>query len=344
MGIKFEKDYILKVLEDIIGIDSPSGFTKEVVAKLKEYADELGFENYITPKGNFIIKVSEGKERNLGIAAHVDTLGLMVRSISGDGTLKFTNIGGPILPTLDGEYCKIYTRDGKVYSGTVLSDSPAVHVHPEASTGSRTNENMHVKIDEIVYTKEDVEKLGISAGDYICYDPKFEITGSGFIKSRFLDDKLSSAILMGVLKYIKDEDLKFDFGLQFLFSTYEEVGHGMSYMPAEINELLAVDMGCVGLDLNCTEQDVSICAKDSSGPYDYDMVSKFIELSKENDLNYAVDIYPRYNSDVSAALRGGNNIKGALIGPAVASSHGMERSHMDAVENAYKLIIHYLQA
>ena len=128
-----------------------------------------------------------------------------------------------------------------------------------------------------------------------------------------------------------------------IISTYEEVGHGSSNIPENISELIAVDMGCIGDDLACSEYDVSICAKDSSGPYDYEIISKFIELAKSNDLNYAVDIYPFYGSDVSAALRGGNDIKGGLIGPGVHASHGMERSHKMAIDSTIKLILAYLQ-
>lgn len=201
---------------------------------------------------------------------------------------------------------------------------------------------MEVRIDEVVHSKADVEKLGINNGDFICIDTKTQITESGFIKSRFLDDKISATALMGVLKYLKDNNITPQRDLVIMFSTYEEVGHGASCLPEEVEELLAVDMGCIGTDLACTEQDVSICAKDSSGPYDYEMITRLVELSKENKLNYAVDIYPQYGSDVSAALRGGNDIKGALIGPGVHASHGMERTHYDGVESTMKLVVSYI--
>lgn len=201
---------------------------------------------------------------------------------------------------------------------------------------------MHVRIDECVSSKKEAEELGIMPGDYICIDPKTTITPSGFIKSRFLDDKLSVAILYGLLKTMKEEFIIPRDTWYFLISTYEEVGHGCAYIPEEIEEVIAVDMGCIGKDLSCTERDVSICAKDSSGPYDYQMTTKLINLAKDNELSYAVDIYPFYSSDVSASFRGGQDIRGALIGPGVAASHGMERSHVDAVENTMKLLIAYM--
>lgn len=335
-------DYILKILKDIMAIDSPSGFTKDVIAYCEKEAKQLGFQTQKTNKGNLEIFVDGQDDYTVGFCAHVDTLGLMVRSIQNNGTLSFTNVGGPLVPTLDGEYCKIITREQHVYTGTILSNSPAAHVFKDARTLERSCDTMHIRIDEIVKSKVDVEKLGICNGDYIAIDTKTTITDSGFIKSRFLDDKMSVAILFGMLKTLSKNQLKPAHNLLLMISTFEEVGHGSSYIPECICELIAVDMGCIGLDLACSEYDVSICAKDGSGPYDYDMTTRLIHLAKKHQLQYAVDIYPFYSSDVSAALRGGHNIKGALIGPGVGASHGMERTHIQAVENTLKLILAYI--
>jgi len=333
---------ILNYIEKLMAIDSPTGYCEKVINYVNSEVKKMGFKTIVSNKGNLIIEVGKGKDA-LGICAHVDTLGLMVRSIKSDGTLAITKLGGPILPTLDGEYCKIYTRNNKVYTGTILSNSPAIHVYDDASKLERTEQNMSIRIDEVVKCKEDVEKLGISNGDIIAYDPKTTFTKSGFVKSRFLDDKLSVAIILKVLDDISKKKLKVNRKLYFLISTYEEVGHGMAWIPNDITELLAVDMGCIGLDLACSEYDVSICAKDSGGPYDYNIVSKLIELAKKNKLSYAIDIYPHYGSDVTSALGAGNNIKGALIGAGVMASHGMERTHSKAIEATYILLEKYLE-
>lgn len=341
--MNFDKNYVLNTLTDILKTDSPSGFTKGVMYKIEAYAKELGFTFEMTQKGNGIITIPGiDASKTIGVSAHVDTLGAMVRSIKSDGRLAFTKVGGPILPTLDSELCKVYTRTEKVYTGTFFSNSPAIHVYNDASTLARNEENMEVILDQMVKTKEETLALDINNGDYICIDPKTIITENGFIKSRFLDDKLSVAIIFGVLKYMVDHQIQPQYNVKVLISTFEEVGHGMAYIPEDISEILAVDMGCIGKDLTCTEYDVSICAKDSSGPYDYEMTSKLIELAKENQLQYAVDIYPSYSSDASAALKGGNNIKAALIGSGVFASHGYERAHYQGVENSMKLLTLYL--
>ena len=338
-----DNKYFNNILEEIIKIDSCTGFTHLAIEHLKQEAIKLGFKVSLSMKGNLIVEV-EGidNENAIGICAHVDTLGLMVRSIKSDGKLSFSRLGGPQLNTLDGEYCKIYTRDMKVYTGTILSNSPSSHVYKDAGSLERTEENMEIRIDEIVKSSDDTKKLGIFNGDFICIDPKLEITKNGFIKSRFLDDKLSVAILFDVLNSISNNKIKLKQKTYFIFTVYEEVGHGNSWIPSDIKSLLGVDMGCIGSDLECTEYDVSICAKDSSGPYDYGMTTELINISKKLKLNYAVDTYPMYGSDVSAALRGSNNIKGALIGPGVSASHGMERSHINGVRATIKLIENFI--
>lgn len=336
---------ILTFAKEILDIPSPSGFTTNVInylidnhlSTLKD--EKLSYEKL--NNGNLLVTLKGKTDYTIGISAHVDTLGAMVCGINSDGTLKFSVVGGPILPTYDGEYCQIITRKGKIYTGTFLSNAPAIHVHKEATTLPRNESTMHIRLDELVHSKKDVLDLGIANGDYIALEPKTQITESGFIKSRFLDDKLSVAIIFKMLELFIKEKITPKNTLKVVISTYEEVGFGSSYMP-KIDEMLAVDMGCVGEHLEGSEEKVSICAKDSGGPYNYDMNTKLINLSDREKLDYAIDIFPHYSSDVIAALRGGNNIRGALIGSGVAASHGMERSHIKGVENTFKLLVNYV--
>lgn len=343
MELSINKEYVLNTAKELLQFHSPTGFCFDIMETIAERAKNFGYAFETNNKGCGIITIpGKSNEKVVGLSAHVDTLGAMVRSITSDGKLKFTLLGGPIVPTLDSEYCKIRTREGKIYTGTFLSTSPAIHVFADSTTKKRDPENMEIRIDEVVKSKEDVEKLGICPGDFVFIDPKTTVTESGFLKSRFIDDKGSVACLMGLLELMSREKITPNYTTKILISTYEEVGHGASSIPSDITEMISVDMGCIGDDLSCTEYDVSICAKDSGGPYDYNMVTKMVNLSKENNLKYAVDIYPMYGSDVGAALRGGNNIRGALIGPGVHASHGMERTHYSALENTIKLVYLYL--
>lgn len=343
MDVTTYREELFETAKRIFAVDSPSGYTANVIDLIRSMAEELGYSFETNRKGCGIITV-EGRDagKTVGLSAHVDTLGAMVRSITSDGQLMFTVVGGPILPTLDGEYCKILTHDGQTYTGTILSLSPSVHVFPDSVTRTRDDSNMAIRIDEKVSSADDVKNLGIQPGDYIFFDPKTTVTPSGFLKSRFIDDKGSVACLMTLLKIMKTEGLVPAYRTKIFISVYEEVGHGSANIPEDVSELVAVDMGCIGLDLSCNEYQVSICAKDSGGPYDYELTSRLVRLAKENGVDYAVDIYPRYGSDVGAALRAGNDIRGALIGPGVHASHGMERTHAEGMENTIRLAGLYL--
>lgn len=338
------KDFLMETAKALLTTDSPSGFTRRAVEVAEGIARELGYAVRRTNKGGLVIEVPGRKRgKKVGLCAHIDTLGLMCRSIGPKGELMVTKIGGPLMPTLDGEYCKIYTRNGRVYTGTILSLSPASHVFDDAATRPRDEGNMYVRLDELVKTADDARALGIEVGDYICFDPKTTVTESGFLKSRFIDDKGSAACLLTLLKLMADAGVRPRYDAEIHLTVYEEVGHGGATIPWDLSELLAVDMGCVGLDLTCTEEQVSICAKDSSGPYDYDMVSRLVALAKEGGVDYAVDVYPHYSSDVSVAWKAGSDAKAALIGPGVQASHGMERTHFHGMRETIRLIALYLE-
>lgn len=332
-------EYLINILEEIVNIPSPSGYTGQIMNVLADRVKEMGYTVENNRKGGLIITVPGKSPEVLGICAHADTLGAMVRSVTPQGYLKFLSVGGYMMQTVEGEYCSIHCRsNGKMYTGTVLTTMPSVHVYNDCRSQERVVENMEVRIDALVNNAGDVEKLGIGAGDFISFAPRFEHTDSGFIKSRHLDDKASVAVLMTLLKVMAETGQQPERTLKLLITNYEEIGHGASFIPHDIQELLAVDMGALGEDLTGGETKVSICAMDSSGPYDYDMTNRLIRIAKERSLDYAVDVFPHYGSDVSAALRGGNNICGALIGQGVHASHGMERTHEKGLWNTLELV------
>lgn len=340
---ELNRAYMLDTLKWLLTTPSPSGYCMNIMALVKAETEKLGYAMEETPKGNGIITIEgENPGDTIGLTAHVDTLGAMVRSIKPNGTLRFTPIGGYAMQTVEGEYCRIHTRDGRTYEGTVLSTKPSVHVYSDARDWKREEANMEIRIDELTATKEDTEKLGIAVGDIVSWEPRARLLDNGWIKSRHLDDKASVAALFGFMEWLTRKGVKPARTVKIIFSTYEEVGHGSAHIPADITEMIAVDMGAIGDDLSATERDVSICAKDSSGPYDYRMTSKLIELAKQADIPHAVDIYPYYGSDASAALRGGSNIRAALIGPGVHASHGMERTHADTIANTAALLLAYV--
>ena len=338
------KEDLLDRLVRLVSVDSPSGFTKDVVALAEKMARELGYATRRTRRGGLCI-TAEGRDNTRAVAcfAHVDTVGLMVRDITEQGDLLITRIGSPVLPSMEGEYCRIHTRDGRVYTGTVLSLSPAYHVYDDAATRPRDEANLYIRLDELAATRAAVRALGIDRGDFVGVDAKPQITSSGFIKSRYLDDKASAAILLTVLKKMKEEGVRPHFRTHIVFTVYEEICQGGAWQPEDMEEFLVVDMGCVGPHLGCTEQMVSICAKDTVGPYDYELTNRLIGLARENKIDYAVDVYPHYSSDAAVAWASGCDAAGALIGPGVHASHGMERTHWRGLANTLALVCAYLE-
>ena len=331
--------YIGTLLMKLTSIPSPSGYTKEITAYICDLLQEMGYTPEITRKGSLIVTLG-GKGHPLLLAAHVDTLGAMVRSIKPNGRLKPTTLGGHVWRTADGENCTVHTRDGKVYTGVVLNTEPSAHVADEPT--QQVEKNMEILLDADTTSLEETKGLGIQVGDIIAMDPRTVITDNGYIKSRFLDDKLSAAILLALAKSVSEEHLKLNRKVTLIFSVFEEVGHGASCIPSDTEEMLSVDMGCVGDDLVCTEHMVSICAKDSGGPYHYDTVSALAKVAESEQLSYAIDIYPYYVSDVEAAIKSGYDIRHGLIGPGVYASHNYERSHIDGAMNTYRLLKAYI--
>ena len=342
---KLYADYAWEQTEKLLSIDSPSGFTAKAAQWVRNEFAALGFDAKITTKGGVLIDLG-GEDANNGLflEAHADTLGCMVAEVKGNGRLRVTNLGGMNANNAEAENVRVYTRSGRVIEGTCQLCNASIHVNLEYSNISRKWDAMEIVLDEDVNSAADTRALGIEVGDIVCFDPRTKRTESGYLKSRFLDDKLSVGILFGFAKYLKDNNIVPARRVYAHVTVYEEVGHGGSAsVPAGVTEGISVDMGCVGNGLLCTEKQVSICAKDSGGPYSYEVVGKLIDAAKKTGADYAVDIYPGYGSDVEATLRAGFDIRHGLIGAGVYASHGYERSHIDGVYNTLKVLCGYLE-
>ena len=337
-------DFSWQQAEQLLSIDSPTGYTEYVALWLKSSFAVLGFDASITTKGGVLVDLGgEDAGNALMLAAHADTLGAMVAQVKGNGRLRLTALGGMNANNAETENVRIYTRSGRVLEGTFQLCNASVHVNGDYSSAKRGFDTMEVVLDEDVKSADDARNLGIEVGDIVCFDPRTRRTASGYLKSRFLDDKLSVGILLGFAKYIADNRIALKRRTYLHITVYEEVGHGGSgSLPDGVTEAISVDMGCVGDGLGCTEQKVSICAKDSGGPYSYQVVGKLIDAAKKMEADYAVDVYPYYGSDVEATLRAGFDIRHGLIGPGVYASHGYERSHIDGVYNTLKVLCGYL--
>lgn len=342
MDKKYAQYAIEKTLE-LLKIDSPSGFTQNAAKYVSEQFSSLGFRTMITQKGGVLVDLG-GYDNALMLEAHTDTLGGMVKEVKSNGRLAVTPLGGMNANNAEAENVCVYTRSGKIIEGTFQLIDASVHVNGDYSTKPRNFDTTEVVLDEDVKTAEEAKNLGIEVGDIVCFEPRSRFTDSGYIKSRFLDDKLSVGILLGFAKYLADNKITLKRHVYVHVTVYEEVGHGGSAsIPQGVTEAISVDMGCVGNGLKCTERQVSICAKDSGGPYSYEVVGKLIAAAKNENADYAVDVYPHYGSDVEATLRAGYDVRHGLIGAGVYASHGYERSHIDGVLNTLKVLKGYIE-
>lgn len=333
-----DQEYLLSRLEALVNIPSPTGMTRGATDYLLAELTSLGFQPQRTPKGTVMCELG-GEGHPIVISAHVDTLGLMVRAVKGNGCLRYTRIGGLNENTLDSELVTVHTRGGKNYSGTVQSTKASVHVWGSQAETPSSDTTLEIVLDEETHSKAETEALGVGAGDFVTLDPKFTVTESGYVKSRFLDDKASSAVLLTLARAVAEGRLTLGRKVTIVFTVYEELGHGASALyKLDCDDLLAVDMGCVGDDLTCTETQVSICAKDGAGPYDFDLTNELIERARRLGLDYAVDVYPRYSSDTATALRAGLDARFALCGQGVYASHGYERTHVKGLMATLALV------
>jgi len=335
-------DYALEYMLKLLSIPSPTGFTHQAADYLMETLEGLGFAPKKDRKGCVMCCLG-GEGRGILLSAHVDTLGAMVRSVKKNGRIRYTHIGGWQDATVENENCLVHTRDGRVYSATVQSTKASQHVFPGMGKEERGETTLEIVLDEEVKCAADVEALGIETGCFISWDPRTQLTASGYLKSRHLDDKASAGMLLALARMVAEGKIALKRQVYILFTVFEEVGHGGSIrLPEGIEDMLAVDMGCVGDDLKCDETMVSICVKDSSGPFHYEMTGELIETAKANGIGYAADVYPSYSSDAAAALRAGNDLRYALIGTGVFASHGYERTHLKGIKNTCDLIVKYL--
>jgi putative aminopeptidase FrvX len=333
----------MAAMEELINTPSPTGYYEKLKPVIERYAKALGYSvTYDNRNTAYITVPGEDTGKTVCISAHADTLGLMVRGINPDGTLRIRALGGVHFVSSEGENVTLHTREGKTYTGMLVCAHHSSHAYDDAKTMERNENTVLVLLDEPVKTAADVRALGICHGDYVSIDPRFTVTENGYIKSRFIDNKAAMACCFATLKHLAEQGLKPKCNTVFAFSFYEEIGLGGVYVPAEVSEYVSVDIAILGPDADGSEEKVTVGAKDASMPYDYDLTNRLIAAAKGAECDYAVDLFYRYGSDASQAIKGGNNVSAALFGPGVYASHGVERTHKKAIENTAKLMLAYV--
>ncbi len=348
-NIDIDVRFIVDFLTQLLKTPSPTGYTTQAQHFVRETLTNLKLDTRFNTKGG-LIATWQGRSatRPRALTAHVDTLGAMVKEIDPlNGRLHLSRLGGFAWNSVEGESCSVITANEIIYRGTILPHKASVHIHsgPEVERAERSDQTMEVRLDAKVRSGLEVRQLGIDVGDFIAFDPRVEVTDTGFIRSRHLDDKASVACIAGACAALLDAGLRPAQRTTILISHFEEVGHGASTgIPADVKEVLAVDMAAVGPGQNSDEFSVGICVKDSGGPYSLEMRQQLVQLCQSADIPYKLDIYPYYGSDVGPMWRSGADVIAGLIGPGVDASHHYERTHIDSLVATVRLIIEYMLA
>jgi putative aminopeptidase FrvX len=337
-------DYLLRFLEDLVNTPSPSGDTAWAVGFVEAELGALGIPCQRTRKGALVAHlegIRSGSPRV--VTAHVDTLGAVVAEVKPTGRLRMAALNGVMWPSVESEGVIVRTRDGGQVRGSIVLENGSVHVNSEARTAARNSSTLEIRLDERTTSAEETRLLGIEVGDFVAFDPRYEHSESGFVRSRFLDDKAGVACVVAALKCLRDSGLTCAQPTTVLFNVFEEVGHGGGDgVPDGVSEMLVVDMACVGKGQNGDEFHCSVCVKDGGGPYSQRLTGKLLDLASKNAIGLVPDVYPHYSSDGTAYWRTGGTAEVALVGPGVDTSHGYERTHCDALRDTAAIVAGYL--
>lgn len=343
MRFEIDEQYLIRCFQEFVSVPSPVSYSVQLTPVLERYAAAFGRTITYDRRGTAYMELEgEDSSKTVLLSAHCDTLGLMVRTIDSDGKLRVRQLGGINYNNLEGESVTVCARDGRTYSGIITCQSHSVHVFEDARTLERTEKTMVVLLDEDVHSEADIRALGIRHGDLIFIDPHCEVTPNGYIKSRFIDNKASVACVFAMLKVLQEQNLKPKYRTLIAFTFGEEIGMGGPYVPAEVCEYVAVDIGLIGPDYDGHERNVTICAKDKKAPYSYELTNRLIACAEKAGCDYAVDIFFNYSTDATAAILCCNDLQIGAFGMPVYSSHGRERTHVLSLKNTTNLMLAYV--
>lgn len=341
--MSFNEERCIDYFKQLLAVDSTTGQYEEIQTLLCRILDDMGYPYQTLKKGGVIADLG-GAGNAIAVTAHLDDIGLMVRHINADGSLNVCAVGGLYPFYCVTENVRIYTRTGKVYTGSICRIPNSIHVTEEElrDVAPDFRKNVCVVLDEDVKNAEDTARLGIATGDIIALYPRFEYAG-GYLKSRFVDDKACAAVLLELMQHMKDEHIIPSRKVYAYFAVYEEIGHGTSWLPEDVCDMLAIDIAPTGPEQNSDEKKVSIFAKDSRFPYHWGMTNELRDCAEHAGADYVMDIFtPHYGTDCDTSIVAGYDIRHAAIGPGTANSHGYERTHIDGLKNTFELLKAYL--
>ncbi len=337
--------YTQEVLLHLLRIPSPTGRTDEVMQYIGERISELGLDLTVTRRGLLNATLPGRRSRpDRAVVVHADTIGCMVQRLKENGRLEVTPLGTHSARFAEGAHTTIFTDTGML-TGTVLPLKSSGHNYgDEVDTQGIGWPIVEVRIDEPVFSIADLTALGLQVGDFVALDANPQITPGGYVKSRHLDDKAGIAAALGAFKALTDARIVPEIGAHLLVTIAEEVGHGATAgLDTDVAEMVAIDNAVVAPLQQSREDSVNIAMLDSTGPFDYHFSRRLLALCAEHGLPHTRDTYRHYRSDAASAVEAGLEIRTALVGFGVDSSHGHERTHLDGIRTVAELIALYVQ-
>ncbi|WP_024588489.1 osmoprotectant NAGGN system M42 family peptidase [Aliihoeflea sp. 2WW] len=342
--LKIDEAYLARQLHNLLSINSPTGYTDQVVRYCSEELERLGLTPELTRRGA-IRAVRQGSRRRgaRAIITHLDTLGAQVKMVKDNGRLELVPIGNWSARFAEGARVTIYTEQG-AYRGTILPLKASGHTFNEGVDTLPVGwDFIELRIDALTKNREETHALGIDVGDFVAVDPQPEFLDNGYINSRHLDDKAGVAIALAAIKALEDEKATTPVDIHWLFTIAEEVGVGAaSIVTPEIASMVTIDNGTTAPGQNSSEFGVTIAMADQAGPFDYHLTRKLVDLCRENGLQYQKDIFRYYRSDSASAIEAGHDVRTALVAFGIDASHGYERIHVHALISIAELIARYV--
>ncbi|QQR90025.1 MAG: osmoprotectant NAGGN system M42 family peptidase [Myxococcales bacterium] len=345
--LSIDKDYLQRILADLLAIPSPSGFTDNIVHRIAKELDSFGLEFELTRRGAIRATIpGKTKTPDRAIVSHVDTLGAMVRKLKSNGRLALAPIGTWSSRFAEGGRVTVFTDNAGAIRGTVLPLKASGHIYnKEIDTQPVNWENLELRVDVQASSQDDLQKHGFAIGDFVGFDPGTEFTKDGFVVSRHLDDKAGVASVLSALKAVVDAKIELPVDCHPLFTVSEEVGSGASsVLHQDVAELVSVDNGTSGPGQNSDETGVTISMMDLAGPYDYHLSRNLIKIANDFGLTIGRDVFKWYRSDAASAVEAGNDIHTALLCFGLDASHGYERTHLRSLVDLATILTLYMQS
>jgi peptidase M42 family hydrolase len=340
--------YVQETLLHLLRTPSPTGRTDQVMQLIGEQLKKIGLPFELTRRGVIVAELpgeTDGVDRT--VVVHGDTIGCMVRQLKDNGRLAVVPVGTHSARFAEGARVTIFVDDldQRFYTGTILPLLASGHRYGDAvDTQGIGWEHVEVRVDEDVRDAAGLAALGIQVGDFVALDATPEITASGYVKGRHLDDKAGVVAALGAFKALVDHGITPPVNAHLLITISEEVGLGATHgIDEQVAELVSIDVAIVAPGQQSTEHTVNIAMQDSSGPFDYHLSRRLAALADEHGIEARRDIYGFYRSDSATALQAGAQTRAALVGFGIDASHGHERTHLDGIRRTAELIAVYLQ-